>query len=120
MNTSTLLIKDLTFKVHLGATKEERSKKQPVILNLSVFFNELPRACNTDNLEDTICYDTLIKKIKDFCSKKEFQLIEFLGYELYKLIKLNLPKKCAILLSIEKHPKITGLGGSIFSIDDRK
>jgi FolB domain-containing protein len=119
MAIGILSIKDLALEVHLGVTPKERLGRQSVILNLDIFFPELPLACTTDRVEDTVCYDTLIKKIRDFCLIGEYRLIEFFGNRLYSFVKINVPSQCNILLAIEKHPEITGLGGSVFSIDDR-
>ena len=61
---SSLTINDLTLPIHLGWTKAEQRKKQRVTLNLVIHLPKPPDACRTDKLDDTYCYDKIIKQIQ--------------------------------------------------------
>jgi 7,8-dihydroneopterin aldolase/epimerase/oxygenase len=120
---SRLTLKNLSLMVNLGATDKERDIPQIVILDLYINFKALPKACFTDQIADTVCYDGLIKKIKQFCDKKTFNLLEHLGLQLYDFIKNIISnfgdsKQIAIGLHIKKNPPILGLGSSTFSIGE--
>ena len=116
---SSLSLEQLKVPVFLGVSQAERKTKQTIEINLTIWFTELPKACHTDQLEDTICYAQLIDMIKNFCLKKPFCLIEYLGYELYKFLKKTIT--CShINLEIRKKPMIHGLWRSIFSLKDQE
>lgn len=116
--TSLLEINQYKIQLHLGFGEQERSKKQEVEISIKIFFNILPDACTSDNLGETICYDNLCKRIKDFCGKREFKLIEYLCGELYRLIKKE--TKFPISINVKKNnPPIKDLiGGTSFTISD--
>jgi len=115
---SALSLKQLKVSVFLGASQEERDTKQEIEINLDIMFHSLPKACMTDQLKDTFCYATLVDKLKVFCLKKPFRLIEHLGYELYQFVKQTL-KNVDINLEIKKRPPVHGLEQSIFCLKDK-
>ena len=116
---TSLSLKQLRVPVFLGVTSKERAEQQLVKIDLKLIFRDLPRACATDRLEDTLCYATLASNIRQFCSTKVFHLIEHLGYQLYQFIKQSLAG-VDINLCIHKNPPIEGLDGSIFCISDHR
>lgn len=115
-----LTINDFKLSVKLGWPKEERLQKQTVMLNIDILFPEVPKACKTDQLEDTICYHELTKIITKKTSDRYFFLIEHLSYFIYETIKPLLPKKSSLVVHITKKPKIKNLeGGMRFSYGDQ-
>ena len=115
---TSLVLKKLQLKVRLGVTKAERAKKQTVKLDLQIFFAKPPQACHSDKIADTICYDNLARKIQEFCSDKEFALIEYLGYQLFCYIKKLLPRNSKLDLTLIKKPPLRSLDRSEFVIKD--
>lgn len=113
MTKSSLLINGLELKVHLGWPTKERQHKQRVLLDLDIWFPKPPKACVTDKLNDTVCYANLVKIIKDKTKGKKFHLIEHLCYELFKIIKISLPKNSKVIVHVTKSPKIAGLLGNV-------
>jgi dihydroneopterin aldolase len=111
-----LVLEKLTIPVRLGCSEEERSLPQMVIINLKIFFSEKPKECESDNLNDAICYDKLSKSIQKFCADKTFNLIESLGYQIYQLLKQQLPEKIKFSLQVIKNPPIPNLNNCIFEI----
>lgn len=111
---SSLHLKGLALDVHLGWPQAEREKTQAIILDIKLHFLQPPRACSTDDLEDTHCYDTLVQNIRHYLNQREFRLIEHLGKELYQFIKLQFSKQEASLtIRITKKPTISNLNGGV-------
>lgn len=115
---SRLILKNLTLLIHIGCTTQEREQPQPVVLNLIIKFSKLPLACETDELANSICYRELTEAISAFCTSKQFNLLEHLGYQLYEFIKNKLSQNVSLWLSVEKTAPITNLQNSMFSIGD--
>jgi dihydroneopterin aldolase len=84
---SILTINDLSLKVKLGWPDNERKESQTVSLDVKIKFSHLPIACQTDRLEDTLCYSSLVDSIHVGLQNKSFHLIEYLSHEIYLIIK---------------------------------
>ncbi len=110
---STLSLQGLELKIHLGWSRAEQLKKQVVVLDVDIFFTTPPIACTTDILQDTLCYDNLVKNIKKDLAKKKFRLIENLGYSLVQIIKKSLPKDAGVSIKVKKQPGISNLTGGV-------
>lgn len=116
---ASLLINNLELSVHLGWPEKERAKKQIVQVSIEFFFTKPPKACVSDDLADTFCYDDLIKKLKEKTSQKQFYLIEHLAHEIYAQIKQLISMN--IMIHLTKKPKISGLrNGVCFSYGDKE
>jgi len=104
----------------LGWPEDERSHKQIVWLDIEFFFPSPPKACISDNLADTFCYDKLTKLLQEHVEQKEFHLIEHLTYEIHRFIKNNCSDQTKVNISITKKPAIPGLtGGVCFRCEDK-
>jgi FolB domain-containing protein len=118
---STLHINNLELNVNLGWRTQERKKDQGIVIDLIIRFPTPPKACNSDLLEDTFCYATLIEKIRAHLNQKHYKLIEHLCADIYGLVKANLPKKIKLNISLTKYPKIEGLSAGVsFCYGDEK
>jgi dihydroneopterin aldolase len=117
---SSLILQNLAIEVRIGHTAAEREKAQTLQIDLTIQFTQLPLACQTDKLNDTICYDKLVNNIKTFCRNKTFALLEHLAYQLYKFIKNIIRENVKLNLQIKKQPPIENLSNSIFTISDVK
>ena len=110
---SALHINGLQLQVYLGWPDQERLKMQTVFLSLIIQFANPPKACETDHLEDTICYSTLVEFIQEKINSKKFHLIEHLCFEIYHLIKPLLSASSSLSLSITKYPDLPALEGGV-------
>lgn len=108
-----LQIRGLELHVNLGWPEKERQQQQAVVMDLTIQFPEPPKACETDNLNDTLCYSDLVNFLRKEISHKKFHLIEHLSHELYLLIKSKLPENSKIYININKFPVISGLTGGV-------
>jgi 7,8-dihydroneopterin aldolase/epimerase/oxygenase len=110
---SRLSLHRIELSVHLGWPEEERATKQLVLLDLDIDFAKSPKACETDELNDTLCYADLITHLHYKLATTSFRLIEHLSYEIYQLIKPHLPKNARLRLHLTKYPPIPSLKGGV-------
>ncbi len=90
---------------YLGVTEEERVKLQHVDISFE-FQNTCTQKCMVDdNANDYVCYQKIAKSIFDKFHKKEARLLEYICYEVYKIIKLNLPSGAKINVCVQKRCK---------------
>jgi len=73
-----IYIRDLKFRCIVGINEDERHEKQDVVANLTLWA-DLTRACRTDNIDDTVDYKSLKKKILDMAEQSNFLLVEALA-----------------------------------------
>jgi D-erythro-7,8-dihydroneopterin triphosphate epimerase len=77
-NLDRIFIKDLLLRCIVGIKPEERQKKQDVLIHLNLY-GDLRRACASDNIEDTVDYATLKKKVIALVEGSSFNLVERLA-----------------------------------------
>ncbi len=109
-------------RICIGCTAEERAVPQDVDLDVAIRFAAPPRACETDQLTDTVNYSDLIMAARDLCAKREFKLVERLAAELHAKLLAELPPDAELWLRVTKlRPPVEDLhGGVSFSIGDRE
>src|SRR5579883_3201823 len=110
---STLFIRQLELRVNLGWRNAERKNEQAVLLDMYIQFSKPPQACETDKLDDTVCYAELIVEIRQQTAKRKYRLIEDLGAEIYQIAKACLPARSKLNVRITKYPKVDGLTGGV-------
>jgi len=117
---SVLEFRGARLEVRLGCTAAERAMPQAVDLDLAVHFAELPLACESDKLADTVCYADLIDAARAACAGREFHLVERLGHELLTRLRPLTPAGSELWLRVTKlHPPVEGLSGGVaFSLGD--
>ena len=106
--------------VRLGCGAEERARPQPVDLDVAIRFAELPSACESDKLGDTVCYAALIEAARAAVAGREFHLVERLAHELCATLRPLVPPGAELWLRVTKlHPPVLGLSGGVaFSLGD--
>jgi dihydroneopterin aldolase len=115
---ASLLIQNLSIFVHLGCEDWELSQKQEIYVTLCLRFPTPPKGCETDRIEDTLCYKKLCDCIEAQATAKPYHLIEHLGAQVLEALKTLLPSPISAELSVHKlHPPIPKLkGGSVFTL----
>ena len=73
-----IFLKELRIETIIGIYDWERRIKQPVILDLDLGA-DVRRAAATDNIDDTLNYKAVAKRIIGFVENSEFQLVETLA-----------------------------------------
>lgn len=84
--SATLLIPEIACEINIGWTEEERSTPQAITVAVSLHLHKAPRGCETDELDDTICYDRLVETIHNTYQGRSFKLIEHLAYHIQQAI----------------------------------
>lgn len=114
-----LYIKQVDLRVNLGWRQKERTTEQAILLDIDIIFSQLPGACKTDDLSQTVCYDQLIQTIRTRLGDRHFRLIEHLTQEIYLITKSLLPASASTIIHLTKFPKVEGLtGGVCFTYGD--
>ena len=108
--TCVITIKDIIANTYIGILPFEKIKKQKVKIDIKISTQD--KACITDSLQDTICYDSIIQQIQEICLRKKFNLIEHLAYVILQEIKIQ-NQKHAICITVTKFPKIKGFNGPV-------
>jgi len=108
----------VTFDLHVGVTEEERSVPQTISVDL-----ELIGEINTqsDNLDETIDYDTICRKMIAVCREAPVLLIETLAEKIAQMA-LSTPRVDSVLVRVKKeHPPLKEiLGGFVVEIQRKK
>ncbi len=117
---SVLEFRGARLDVRLGCSEAERATPQAVDLDVAVRFADLPVACESDALEDTLCYAELIEAARAACAGREFHLVERLAHELFGRLRTLVPPGADLWLRATKlRPPVAGLrGGVAFSLGD--
>jgi dihydroneopterin aldolase len=80
-----IYLKELKIDTTIGIYPWERQIKQTVILNLEMAV-DIRRAANTDHIDDTLSYKAVAKRLIDFVSHSEFQLLETLAERITEIV----------------------------------
>ena len=109
---SAISLDDMLLKVKLGLTDREKDIPQDIKISFKLFFPDAPKACESDNINDTICYYEIFKAIKEHCAQNSYRLLEYLCHQLYKEIRKMADSSIKIWIKIEKcNPPIEGFDG---------
>ena len=78
-------IKNLKLRTIIGINDWEREEKQEVLINIQIEFDGT-KISETDNLEGSVNYRTLNKKITSFVESSDFYTVEKLSGSILKLV----------------------------------
>ncbi len=78
-------IKNLRLKGIIGIYDHERVQEQDIIINLEIHFDGT-KAVETDQIEQTIDYDTITQQITKLIRDSKFYLVETLADKLLNLV----------------------------------
>lgn len=91
-----IIIKKARFKCNIGISREERAKKQNIIIDVELFLN-LRKASSTDDIKNSVDYSKIHSLIKSIAEKKEHKLIEALAENIANAVLKNFPAKKAVV-----------------------
>ena len=98
-------IRDLQIETVIGIYDWEREIKQTVSLDIDMA-TDIRKAAESDNIQDTLSYNTVAKRLIEFVSGSEFLLVEAMAEECGQIVmnefnvpwlKLKLSKPRAVL-----------------------
>jgi 7,8-dihydroneopterin aldolase/epimerase/oxygenase len=81
----TIFIRDLRVETVVGIYDWERRIRQTVSLDLDMGA-DIKAAANSDRIEDTLDYKAVAKRVTQFVTEQEFQLVETLAEKVAALI----------------------------------
>ncbi|MGE5141337.1 MAG: dihydroneopterin aldolase [Rudaea sp.] len=93
-------IKDLLLRCIIGINESERVAKQDVVINIALW-GDLRRAAASDNIDETVNYRTITKKILEHVEASKYFLLETLT-ERVADICLEDPRVRKVAVSVEK------------------
>ena len=98
-NWHKILIRNLVFPMKIGIYKHEKFKEQRVRVNLELRVYQKKGSID-DRIDNVICYEDIIKLIKNIASSKHLNLVETLANKLAnKFEKINQVKEIFIKVS---------------------
>ncbi|AZL16207.1 dihydroneopterin aldolase [Rickettsiales endosymbiont of Stachyamoeba lipophora] len=105
-----ITINKIILDLHIGITNQERAISQPIQIDLEIILLTAPKAFESDNINDTICYHAIYTQVTTFLKSKIFSTLEYLAYNLHSMLKkTNQANEFNINLHISKlHPPISG------------
>jgi dihydroneopterin aldolase len=87
-----IYLNDLCIDTVIGVYDWERRVKQRVIIDLEMA-TDIRKAAASDSLDDTLNYKAVAKRLIDFISQSEFQLVETLAERITEIVlnEFNVP-----------------------------
>jgi FolB domain-containing protein len=110
-NLTKLEISNLKIETIIGIHESEKKSKQPLIIDLVVYF-DANLAIKSDNIKDVVDYYDLTADLKNFISNSKFELIETLSSKILERISNNKKIKKATL-SITKPRALEDFGAMV-------
>lgn len=100
-----IIIKDLKLYAYHGVNEEEKINGQNFILDITAML-DLSKPCQTDNVEDTVSYSKIIKKVREAFGKEKYDLIEKAAQNTVDVIFAEFPEicECEVLLKKPEAP----------------
>lgn len=95
-----IFIKDLLARGVIGISDQERAQPQDILFNITIFTN-IFAAGLSDNIEDSINYRTIAKKILAYTSSVGRYTVEAVAEDVAKMI-LEDPKVRSVRVRVEK------------------
>jgi len=80
-----VFIKELCIETVIGVYDWERKIKQIICIDLELG-TDISTASSSDNIDNTVDYKAVTKRLKSFIGESEFQLVEALAEESVKII----------------------------------
>lgn len=81
----TIFLSEVKVQTKLGVPEWERITPQTIILDIEIGY-DLSKACQSDDVNDTIDYGAVVNRIRETLQENSFQLVEKLAEHLCQLI----------------------------------
>ena len=82
----TIFLRDLKIDTVVGIWDWERKIRQTVSIDLEMGA-DIRKAATTDNIDDTLNYKSVAKRVQQFVGDSEFQLVETMAEKIEELVK---------------------------------
>lgn len=104
--------------VFLGKNEWEKLRKRLAIINIQMFFNKKPEACDNDDISGTYCYSSIVRTLNAALSEKQFELVENMTRFVYDHIKSQIGDAVKISVEVIKPSPMEWVDATSFVIDD--
>ena len=104
-----VFINGLKIDTVIGIYDWERKIKQEIILDIEMSF-DIKKAAKSDNIEDTLDYKSVSKRITSFVQEQRFELVEKLAEAITTIILTEFPVT-KVKLKLDKGKALTGASG---------
>jgi dihydroneopterin aldolase len=81
----TIFLSEVKVQTKLGVPEWERMTPQTIILDIEIGY-DLSKACQSDDVDDTIDYGAVVNRVRETLQENSFQLVEKLAEHLCQLI----------------------------------
>ena len=81
-----IFLHDLKVETVIGIWDWERKIKQTVVINLEMGA-DIRKAAESDNVDDTLNYKAVAKRLQQFVGESEFQLVETMAEQIAAIVK---------------------------------
>jgi len=87
-----VFIRDLQIETVIGIYDWERKVRQIISLDIDMA-SDIKKAADSDNIDDTLSYKTVAKRLIAFVEQSEFELVEALAEKICEIIlgEFNVP-----------------------------
>lgn len=101
-----VFIRDLQIETVIGIYDWERKIRQIISIDLDMA-TDIKKAANSDNIEDTLNYKAVAKRLISFISKSEYELVESLAEKICEIVlsEFNVPW---VKLTLHKPGAVSG------------
>lgn len=80
-----IFLSEVKVQTKLGVPEWERMVEQTIILDIEIGY-DLSKACQSDNVADTIDYGSVVNRVRETLKENSFQLVEALAEHICQLI----------------------------------
>jgi dihydroneopterin aldolase len=80
-----IFLSEVKIQTTLGVPEWERMVPQTIVLDIEIAMPN-SKSCQSDNIQDTIDYGSIVNRMRETLASKSFQLVEALAEHLCQLI----------------------------------
>ena len=106
INMDKIFINDLQVETVIGIFDWEREIKQIISINLEMEF-DISKAAKSDDINDSLDYKKVSKRIISLCEKADSYLVENLIEKIAQVVLKEFPVS-KVTVSLEKHGALRG------------
>ncbi len=85
-----IIISEFEVNCSVGCTSKERRRRQKIVLDIHLY-TPLSKAGETDNITNTIDYQSVIEALKELITSRSFSLIETIAEHAAKMLLAKFP-----------------------------
>ena len=98
-----IVIEGIECRARIGVSEQERAEYQPLEVTVLLHYS-MDAAINTDSLEFSIDYETVVRSIQDEVAQKECSLLETMAGHVCDVVLGN-PRVEKVEVEVRKFPK---------------